>query len=404
MSTLSIAPHFPFARVKVVRQTVHAEAGAALVHLEPDRRFRPRCHGCGRRALTVHSQGHCRLVRDLSLAATQVWLRVAYRKVWCRWCGGVRVEDLSFARPGRRVTDRLARYIYDLCREMTVEAVARHLDLDPKTVRAIEKAGLEAEFGRTDTAGLRLLAIDEVALKKGHQYMTVVLDQETGRVVWMGEGRTEQTLDAFFAGMSDARKAAIEAVALDLWDPYIKAVRRHLPGARIVFDLFHLVKGFGEVIKAVRNDEFLEARDQDRRVFQGTHYLLLKNGGSLSPSERLRLDDLLRINARLNTLYILKDQLKAIYRERFLFRVRRALDDWVAMASRIDHPLMRAFLRRLERYAYGILNHGLYPIGTSRLEGVNNTIKVLKRRAYGYHDPRHFALKVKQAFPGKNHD
>ncbi len=401
MSTVSIAPYFPFARTKVVGQAVHASAGGAMVHLAPDRRFRPRCHACGRRAATVHSQGHQRIVRDLNLAHVQVWLQVAYRKVECPGCRRVRVEALSFVAPGQRITRRLARHIYDLCRHLPVETVATHVGLDPKTVRAIDRAGLEAAFGDTDYTGLEILAIDEIALKRGHRYMTVVLDYGTGRVVWMGEGRTEVDLEPFFAGMTADQKAGIRAVAMDMWAPYIRAVRRHLPGACIVFDLFHLVQAFGEVIKRVREDEYHRTHRDDRRVFRGTHYLLLKNGDRLTGPQRTRLADLLDLNATLQTVYLLKDQLKAIYRERLVGRARQALDDWIAMARTVSHPTMRTFIRRLERHADGIVNHARYPIGTSRLEGVNNAIKVLKRQAYGYHDTRYFTLKVKQAFPGQ---
>jgi transposase len=386
--------------MKVERQVVHASAGGAMVHLRPDRRFRPRCHACGRPG-TIHSD-HQRIVRDLNLADTRVWLQVRYRKVACPACQRVRVEDLGFVAAGQRVTRRLARYIYALCRDLPAEVVARHVGVDPKTVRAIDRAGLEAEFGRTDYEGLAVLAIDEIALKRGHRYMTVVLDHLTGRVVWMGEDRTEATLETFFAGMTEVQKQGIRAVALDMWPPYIRAVQRHLPHARIVFDLFHLVRAFAKVIKRVRDDQFLLTRHEDRRVFRGTHYLLLKNADRLTSRQRTRLNDLLQLNGTLQTLYLLKDQLKAMYRERFIYRVRWALEDWIRMAETIRHPEMQAFVRRLKSHAYGILNHGRFAIGTSRLEGVNNTIKVLKRRGYGYTDSRYFALKVKQAFPGTN--
>ncbi len=111
-------------------------------------------------------------------------------------------------------------------------------------MKAIDLAGLEAAHGQTDYSGLRILAIDEIAVKKGHRYMTVVLDYMSGRVVWVGEGRRAETLDAFFGGMTDVQKAGIEAVAMDMWEPYINRVKAHCPQAKIVFDLFHLVKAF----------------------------------------------------------------------------------------------------------------------------------------------------------------
>lgn len=399
MSGLSIASYFPFARVKVVRQSVHLDdhSGAALIEVEPDRRFRPICHQCGRPG-TIHSSDQHRFVRDLDLGQAQVFLSVSYRRLWCGDCGGAKVEHLDFADPHKRLTRRLAHYIYDLCKVMTTVDVARHLDLDPKTVADVDQHFLERDFGRTDTEGLRLLAIDEIRWKDGpYGYMTVVLDYQTGRVVWMGEGRNAQALDAFFEGMTEGQKQAIEAVALDMWEAYVKSVQTHCPQARIVFDLFHLVKGYGEVIDEVRRDEYKKANPSQRRFIKGSRYLLLSNRPNLRDDQQARLDELLAANQRLSAVYILKDQLKAIYRCRDRSAAQRALDQWCALAAEVDHPLMRRFIGRLRYFEYGILNHCDYPIGTSPLEGINNKIKVLKRKAYGFHDSQYFALKVKQA-------
>ena len=198
MSGLSITQYFPFMRVKITNQSVHGEIGdSALIRMVPDLRYRPVCHQCGSSAATVHSQGHRRHVRDLNLANAQVWLDVEYRKIWCAECDGVRVEQLSFADASKRVTHRLARYIHDLCKVMTVQDVADHLELNPKTVKAIDKSFLEKSFAQTDGRDLQVLAIDEIALRKGHNYMTVVMDYFSGRIVWMGENRDKETLDAF---------------------------------------------------------------------------------------------------------------------------------------------------------------------------------------------------------------
>ena len=402
MSGLSITACFPFAGVKVVRQVVHHDVGGCLIGLEPDRRFRPRCHACGKPARTVHSAGHRRVLRDLPLADRQTWLEVDYRKVWCVDCGGVRVEQLSFCDASRRITHRLARYIYDLCKMLTVEEVARHLDLDPKTVRAADHVFLKSEFGRTDVTGLRILAIDEIALRKGRRgYMTVVLDYETGRVVWMGAGHDQGTLDRFFAEMSPQQKAGIQAVAMDMWEAFINRVRHHCPQAKIVFDLFHLVNAFGRVIDEVRRAEYVRADREGKQVIKGSRYLLLKNADNLTEPQRGRLDELLELNTTLNAVYILKEQLREVYACTDRRQAKRLLDAWCEMADQIDHWQVRRFIGRLRYFEYGILNHCDYPIGTSPLEGINNKIKLIKRKAYGYHDSDYFALKVKQAFPGK---
>jgi transposase len=400
MSALSIAPYFQFAGAKVVRQTVHATG--SLIRLQPDRRYRPRCHVCLRPANTVHSAGHRRNLRDLSMTDRQVWLEVEYRKVWCRHCDGARVEQLSFCDVSQRITHRLARYLYGLCKVLTVEEVARHLDLDPKTVRAVDHHFLEEEFGRTDCSGLRILAIDEISLYKGQSgYMTVVLDYLTGRVVWMGRGRDMSTLDRFFAEMTQEQKAGIEAVALDMWEAYINRVKHHCPQAKIVFDLFHVVQAFGKVIDAVRRSEYQHADGVGKAVIKGSRYLLLRNEENLTEPQRDRLDELLELNHTLNQVYILKDDLKQIYTATGRRQAKRRMEAWCAMAEQIDHWQVKRFAGRLRCFEEGILNHCEYAIGTSRLEGTNNKIKLIKRRAYGYHDSDYFALKVKQAFPGK---
>jgi transposase len=340
------------------------------------------------------------MVRDLNLADRQVWLEVDYRKVWCPSCGKTRVEHMTFCDCPQRLTHRLRRYIYDLCRKMTLAEVAAHLGLDPKTVKAVDQEFLQEQFGQTPYEGLEILAIDEIAVKKAQHYMTVVMDYVSGRVVWTGEGHDKETLDRFFGGMTAEQKAAIKAVAIDMWDPYINRLQHHCPQALIVFDLFHVVKGFSRVVDEVRRDEVRKAVGPMKQVVKGSRYLLLKNRENLRPDQQDRLAELLKLNTNLNAVYILKDHLKVIYRYKRRHAAKAALDDWCAMASRVDNRWMRQFIKTLRRFEYGILNHCNVSIGTSRLEGVNNKIKVIKRKAYGFHDTTYFGLKIKQAFPG----
>ena len=401
MSGHSIAPYFPWCRMKLVYQNVSPESRSALVRLEPDRRYRPLCHACRQAARTVHSDTR-KFVRDLPFGDCSMMLQVEYRKIWCDHCDGVRVEHLEFADARQRVTHRLAAYAVQLCRAgLSVAAVAEHLDLDPKTVKVLDKSALQAEFGKTSYAGLRRLAIDEIAVKKGHHYMTVVLDYDTGRVVWMGEGRQTTTLDGFFRKMPPTVRNAIRAVAIDMWEPYIRCVQRWCKNADIVFDLFHVVKAFNKVIDDIRNEEFRKAGTSERETLKGSKYLFLRNWGNLRRDQRVWLEEILAMNRRLNTVYWLKDLLAHIWEYWRVGWARAALAQWCAVAREDGHPHLVRFARTLERYEYGILSHCKHPIHTSRLEGVNNKIKVIKRVAYGFHDLDYFALKVKQAFSAR---
>jgi len=225
MSVPTIASYFPFRRIKIINQEVVPGAQAAYLQMQPDLRFTPICHGCGLTAAAVHSWTQ-RRIRDLNLATAQVWLECRYRKVFCPQCRGIHVEDLELFDPYLRVTGRMARYVYELCQHMTVSEVARHLGLDWKTVKDIDKYYLERDFGQPDLNGLEILAVDEISIRKGHRYLTVVLDYRSGRVVFVGKERRAKTLERFFDQLSDEQIAGIKAVVMDMWDPFIKAVKK----------------------------------------------------------------------------------------------------------------------------------------------------------------------------------
>ncbi len=398
MSTLSILPYFPFERVRIINQTVFSDVAISQITAVPDQRYNPICHICGNKAQRIYRHEK-RSIRDLNLGSIQVWINCSYRKIVCTPCNRVVVEDLEFFEPYSRVTRRLALSIHELCKVLTVNDVAKHFGINWKTVKAIDKYFLEQDFGKTDYEGLRILAVDEIAISKGHRYLTVVLDYLSGRVVWTGKDRTKETLGDFFAGMTDEQKQNIEAIAMDMWDPYIHAVKSHMPHVKIVFDLFHVVSSFGKVIDKIRNAEYRKASKEDKEVFKGSKYLLLKNKRTIRKKEpREHLKQLLSLNETINTVYILKDKLKQIWRYRSRTWARKALDDWCSMARTLTHPDINKFANMLQRYSYGILNHCDYQIHTSKLEGVNNKIKVIKRKAYGFLDERYFSLKIIQAF------
>lgn len=398
MSELSISPYFPFRRIKIVEQTVTPGATEAHILAEPDKRFRPICQRCGQLASGVHSWTQ-RKIRDLSFATAQTWVTCRYRKLLCAHCQGIHIEDLELFHPYLRVTTRLARYIYQLCELMTVSEVAQHLDIDWKTVKNIDKFYLERDYGQPDLKGLRILAIDEISIRKGHNYLTIVLDFLTGRVVFVGKNRKAKTLKRFFNQLSSGQRKRIEAVAMDMWDPFIKAVKDKLPHAKIVFDLFHVVANFNRVIDKVRNSEYRKASKDDKAVFKGAKYLLLKNRKNVRrPSHRQHLKELLKLNQVINTVMILKDKLKHIWTYRSRTWAAKALDQWCDLARSLKNRSVNTFVRMIERYRYGIINHCDHPIHTGKLEGVNNKIKVIKRKAYGFHDVRYFTLKIYQAF------
>jgi len=396
MSSINITSYFPFCRVIIYDQTVTRDE--SIIQARPDKRFKPVCHICGSKCDTIHKWVK-RHIRDLDFGPAKVSIECSYRKIFCEKCGSTIVEDLEFFKPYRRVTKRLTQFIHDLCKLLTIQDVARHLDLDWKTVKDIDKAFLEEEFGETDYTDLTVLAVDEISIRRGHSYMTVVLDYLTGRVVWMGKARKADTLMKFFDGMTKEQKEHLQAIVMDMWDPFIKAVQDRVPHVKIVFDLFHMVKEFHKIIDRVRIDEYNKASESNKSVIKGSKYILLKNSENIkSDEEQEHLDRLLALNKTILKVMILKDKLKLIWECYSREEAKRQIDEWCMLAKAVYHPSVDKFVKRIRRYEYGILNHCDYPIHTSILEGVNNKIKVIERKSYGFHDERYFSLKVIQAF------
>ena len=155
------------------------------------------------------------------------------------------------------------------------------MELNWKRIKDIHKRRLKERFSQPHIGNPKLLAVDEISLKKRHKYLTVVIDWESGRVMWISEGRGEESLEGFFSQLTPEVKRSIKAVAMDMWDPYIKAVKEHCPGCAIVFDQFYVVSSFGRVIDKVRNIEFRKANQMGIEVIKGSKYILLKNPENL---------------------------------------------------------------------------------------------------------------------------
>lgn len=309
------------------------------------------------------------------------------------------------------MTKRLADKIAALAQLLPIKHVAEWFGVSWDTVKQIDRRALAARLGPFEVGPVRVLAIDEFALHRGHRYATTVVDPDTKRVLWVGAGRTSADLAPFFALLGPAGCQAIEAVVMDMALPYVAAVRAHCPRAAIVYDLFHVVARYGrEVIDRVRVDETNRWRRAERgqpsvvaarRVIKGTRWLLLRNWTNLAtPADRVRLTELLRVNRPLYIAYVLKDDLKQLWRYRYRKAARRAWRDWYRRARASRVPALVEFARRLAQWQEYIVNHARYPLHTGLLEGINNKIKVLKRMAYGFRDDDYFFLKIRAAFPG----
>lgn len=360
------------------------------------------CSGCLRPVTSFHDVAW-RRVRDLPVFEHAVELEVPRLRVACPHCGP-KLELLPWLSRYSRVTARLAESVVRLCAVMSLRHVAEYVGLDWKTVKEIDKRYLAARLGPVDLAGVTIIGLDEFAIQKGHRYATVVIEPVRKRVLWVGRGRSREELRPFFRLLGPDGCARLEAVVMDMSTAYREEVTANAPQARIVYDLFHVVAKYGrEVVDRVRVDEANRLRSdrRARRLVKGARWLLLRNRANVvRPDDRVRLTDLLNANRALMKVYVLKDDLKALWDYRHEHYARRFWDGWYRRAIQSRIAPLKAFARKLKAYLPGILAHCEYPLHTSLLEGINNKIKVIKRMAYGFRDDEYFFLKIRAAFPG----
>jgi len=370
------------------------EEGRVIVRIDKPR-DRLRCAHCGSAEVWVQG-GVDRTFRTVPVGAKPVLLQFKVPRLLCFDCLHARQIKLGFADPKKHYTRAFERYALGLSRHMTIRDVAEHLQVSWDTIKEIQARSLQKRFGKPKLRHLRQLAIDEIAIGKGHHYLTVVLDLATGAVVFVGDGKGVAALQPFWPRLRRAR-AKVAAVATDMSPAYTRAVRDHLPRAVHVFDHFHVIKLFNDKLGAFRRDLFHElTSDRDRRLLKGTRWLLLKNPENLDDDrdERRRLEEALRLNQPLATAYYLKEDLRQIWRQPNKRTAGRVLRDWLARARVSGIRMLEQFADTLEEHQPGILAYYDYPISTGPLEGTNTKIQLIKRQAYGFRDSEFFKLKI----------
>ena len=370
------------------------QGGTVTFRIEKPRE-RLRCSHC--RSAEVWAQGGVdRTFHTLPIGAKPVRLRVQVPRVLCFACGKVRQVKLGFADPKKHYTRAFERYVLDLSRHMTIQDVAQHLQVSWDTVKDIQARSLQRRFGKPKLQLLKEIAIDEIAIGKGHHYLTVVLNLLSGAVVFVGDGKGVEALEPFWRRVRRAR-AKIRAVATDMSKAYIRAVRDNLSGAVHVFDHFHVIKLFNDKLSAFRRDLYHQAStDRQRKILKGTRWLLLKNPENLDSerNEQQRLQQALHLNAPLAIAYYLKEDLRQIWSQPNKRTARRVLRDWLARARASGVRMLVQFADTLEEHQEGILAYYHYRISTGPIEGTNTKIQAMKRQAYGFRDHAFFKLKI----------
>jgi transposase len=353
------------------------------------------CSACGGRDILSRGQAERRF-RTLPIGGRVTFVDLAIPRVECRTCGVARQVEIPFAEFRRSYTKSFERYVLELSRSMTIRDVARHLDISWDLVKEIPKRDLSRRYSKPKLKHLRRIAIDEIAIAKGHKYLTVVMDLDSGAVVFVGDGKGADALKPFWKRLRSS-KAEIEAVAMDMSVAYRGAVSANLPKAKIVFDRFHVVKLFNEKLSDLRRALYREATDtMHKQVLKGTRWLLLKNAENLDKekSEKQRLEEALKLNKPLATAYYMKEDLRRFWEQPGKMFATNFLDGWIRRAEASGIKMLQQMGKTLAAHRSGLLAYYEVEITSGPMEGTNNKIKTMKRQAYGFRDKEFFKLKI----------
>jgi transposase len=338
-----------------------------------------------------------RRVRDLSCGDTRIFLELEVRRVECRRCGKVKRERLDVLADNPLYTKRFAYFVGRRCRQATIKDVAKELALDWHAVKTLEMQYMEAQLARAGTPGPRVIGIDEIAIRKGHSYRIVVSDLVRGRPIrFGGTDRSEPSMGQFYSWLGEKKSWRIRLAVMDMWKPFRLATQAHAPQAAILFDKFHVMRHLGEALDTVRKREYARLQGRDRRYIKGQKYTLLSRKENLTLDGKRALKTLLSANKRLNTAYVLKESFGQLWSYEREGRARRFFENWRASLKWQRLKPYEKFAEMIDRHWDGIAAYCRpeNKVSLGFVEGLNNKIRVIQRRAYGLRNEEYLRLKI----------
>ncbi len=354
------------------------------------------CRSCKCGRVHIH-EWRVRFWKAPPVGLTPVFVTMKTPRVKCLNCGGKTWHQPTFVEGQRQITKQFEQCLEAWLSRLTIQDVVEVFGVSWNTVCEIDIRRLK-KLSRPDLTGLRRLAIDEVYLGKQHKFVTLVVDLDTRAVVSVAPGRGQAGLQGLFLRLKTAN-AKVEAVATDMAGGYIAAVLKYLPKARLVFDHFRVIKLMNEKLTILRRDLYRELKgNMHREVLKGIRWLLLKNPENLTQdqhvNEQQKLELALQLNRPLAIAYYLKEDLRQFWSQKSILAAERFLGDWCRRASASGIRVLQSMAKTLLAHRAGLLNWYLHPISSGPIEGINNKVGALQRRAYGYRNYEHFKQRL----------
>lgn len=366
------------------------ESCALVVRVRPRREHRRRCPHCGERSPWYDAGGGQRRWRAQDVGLVRAYVEADAPRVECSKHGVV-VAAVPWARRASGFTRTLEDTIAWLAVRTDKTTVSSLMGLAWRTVGAIvERVSEDARNKADPFAGVRRIGIDEVSYRKGHRYLTVVIDHDTGRLLWAQPGHDEKTLRRFFRLLGKERRAAITLVSADAATWVGNVVREQCPNAALCIDPFHVVSWATKALDEVRRGMWNELRRrgdvEHAKAMKGSRWALVKNPEDLTRKQRRKLRDIQDDNAPLYRAYLLKEQLRQVFRTKGL-EATYLLDEWLAWASRSQIKSFVKVARSIRANLVGIYAALVHGLSNGRVEAANTKLRLLTRLAFGFHSP-----------------
>ena len=374
---------------RAVVVAVVVEDDALVVRVRPRRRDASRCGLCGRRARGYDRGEGARRWRALDLGTTRAFIEAEAPRVECRRHGVV-VARTVWARHGSRFTKAFEQQVAWLATHCSKSAVCELMRISWPTVgRIIERVAADERARQGDPLeGLRRIGIDELSFRKGQRYITVVVDHDSGRLVWAAEGRDKQTVLAFFEQLGPERAAQVELISSDLGEWITRAVRERCPAATLCLDPYHVVALATQALDQVRREVWQQARragdTTGARWLKGARWALWKRPERLTDRQQAKLATIEHVNRRLYRAYLLKEQLRLVFHSTPDEAIE-LLEAWLAWARRCRIGSFVKLAKTITLNKAGIVATLTHRLSNARIEAINTTLRLICRRAYGFH-------------------
>ncbi len=333
-----------------------------------------------------------------SILGRAVYCRIKVSRVVCFACG-IKTENNGISEGKKRYSEAVAEDVIRHTELLDNESAASLLGLSRSNVYRIdrEKLGTLFERYRDHVPPAKRISIDEYARKKGHNYATSVADYDKGVVIWIEEGRKAEDLERAYDNIKESLKG-VEQVSVDLWPAYEKATVKKLPEAHIVYDRFHIARLLNKAVEEERRDYQKQLSDEERiKMKKHSRWILLKRSSNLSEGNKKHLEELKKQNSELYEVYLLKEDFLSLFEEgKPADDAEKEIKAWIATVLDTKYANLKTFARSILKRLSKVVNWFKNPISNGKMEGINNKIKTVMRRAYGYKDFEYMRLKILQ--------